>query len=477
MTTTTLTPEQDMHFMAWRATALETMPYMASLLFAFRPVASTGVDTFGVDDYLRLYINFENTIGKGPQFNSEALLHEASHILGDHSALALVAGVTDDERDLFNYAGDCAINDDLRDAGCSLLAAHGVFGAQIGEPDYQTPLHYMEALRKRRQAAQKKKQNQQGQGQPSGQPGQGNPGQGQPQQGNGQGQPQPGQGQPQQGQGNGQGQSVPMKGCGSGAGGRKGGHELDPDATMGGKAEAATDAEKAMIRIETAAAVRQHQEQHGIGSVPGGIAQIIDEILTPSTTPWQKMLASFVRRCVASKAGNHDMSYRRRNRRQLNTELADGKGRIVGRVVAPGYIKPVPSVRFYRDTSGSVSDHDLAVATNEVKGIAQKLGIRGEDLIISDVDVVVHQSVEYTGVASVSEVQGRGGTDMCRAIEHACSQRKKPSVIIVATDGETGWPEVRPSVPVVVLLVNVRSQHWIDNVPEWAHLVEVKTDV
>jgi hypothetical protein len=50
-------------------------------------------------------------------------------------------------------------------------------------------------------------------------------------------------------------------------------------------------------------------------------------------------------------------------------------------------------------------------------------------------------------------------------------------VIIVATDGETGWPAVRPNIPVVVLLINVTSQHWIDKVPEWAHLVEVKTDV
>jgi predicted metal-dependent peptidase len=265
-----------------------------------------------------------------------------------------------------------------------------------------------------------------------------------------------------------------MKGCGSGAGGRKGGHELGDDETMGGKAEAASPIEKNLVRIATASAVRQHQEQHGIGSVPGGIAQIIDEILTPSTTPWERLLASFIRRAVAHKSGYHDSTYKRRNRRRMNETMSDGKGRILGRVIAPGYIKPVPSLHFYRDTSGSVSDHDLAMATNEVIGIARKLSIRGDDLIVSDIDTMVHQSTKFNGKDSITEIAGRGGTDMCEAIEHACNLPKLPSAIIIATDGETPWPAERPAVPVIVLLINVRSQYSIDNVPEWAHLVEVK---
>lgn len=47
-----------------------------------------------------------------------------SHILAEHSMLAETAGVTDEERKLRNIAGDTAINDDLRDAGCAALAAH-----------------------------------------------------------------------------------------------------------------------------------------------------------------------------------------------------------------------------------------------------------------------------------------------------------------------------------------------------------------
>ncbi|WP_422758849.1 DUF2201 family putative metallopeptidase [Paenarthrobacter sp. C1] len=438
------TDEQMLHFQAWRATALQIMPYMGSLMFSLRPVNSQAVDTFGVDPGHRCYINFDKVIPMGAQFGAEALLHECSHLLAEHAALAELAGVSDDEHEMWNVAGDLAINDDLRDAGCDALAKHGVFASMIGEPDYQTPLHYMEVLRKKQGNKPKPQQGQQG-----------------------------GQGQPGSGQ-SGQGQQTPVKGCGSGAGGRKGGHELGDDETMGGKAEAASAIEKNLVRIATASAVRQHQEQHGIGSVPGGIAQIIDEILTPSKTPWERVLASHVRRAVAHKSGYHDATYKRRNRRRMNETMSDSKGRIIGKVIAPGYIKPIPSIHFYRDTSGSVSDHDLAVATNEVIAIARKLSIKGDDLIVSDIDTMVHQSKKFTGKDSITEIAGRGGTDMGEAIEHALSLPKKPSAIIIATDGETWWPTERPAVPVIILLVNVTSQHWIDNVPEWAHLVEVK---
>jgi len=451
MTTTTLTDEQNLYFMAWRATALQHMPYMASVIFAFRPVATTAVDTYAVDPGLRLYVNFEKCIPLGAVFNGQAILHEASHVLAEHNMLADVCGVTPEERKAWNLAADFAINDDLRDAGCDALAAHGVFAAQIGEPDYLTPMHYMDVLRKKMQKSGNKPK--QGQGAP----------------GTGQGQPQPGSGQPGQ-------DPAPMKGCGSGAGGEKGSYEL-PDKTTDGKGDAATPMEKELVRIATAANIKNHQQAHGIGSVPGAFSQMIEESLAESKTPWEQKLGAFVRRSLATKAGNFDTTYRRRNRRRMNETLSNGQGRIVGRVIAPGYEKPVPIVHFFRDTSGSVSNHDLAVATNEVFAISRRLGIRGDELTVSDIDVRVHQSKKFNGKESVKEVQGRGGTDMRNAVIHACEQKRKPSVIVIATDGETPWPEARPSVPVVVLLVNVRNDRIKDAVPSWAHLVEVDSNV
>lgn len=442
---TTLKPLTDaemLHFQAWRATALQTMPYFASILFSFRPVATTAVDTFAIDPGHRVYINFENCIPKGAVFCAEGLLHEAGHLLGEHSMLAELAAVKDHERKAWNVAGDFAINDDLRDAGCSLLAAHGVFAAQIGEPDYQTPLHYMDKLRRRM------------------------------------GQPRPQQGQPG-GQGSGQGREngsgnpqEPLKGCGPGAGGESGGFELDQEDDFDGQSRGASAVERELIRIRVASAVKEHQNRNGRGSVPGGIVTMIEEKLAPSATPWERVLAAQVRRCVTRRTGHHEETHMRRHRRRMNEVMKTSQGSVVGRVIVPGYVKPVPSIHFYRDTSMSVSNRSLALATAEVTGIARKLGITGDDLVVTDVDTRTHRSTRYAGASSVTRVEGRGGTDMRRAIEHACALRKRPTCIVVATDGETPWPAERPSVPVVVLLVKATSAA-LANVPEWAVTVEV----
>lgn len=117
----------------------------------------------------------------------------------------------------------------------------------------------------------------------------------------------------------------------------------------------------------------------------------------------------------------------------------------------------------------------LATVSAEVVGIAQKMGIRGEDLLVSDVDTMVYDSRRYTGAKMLDSYSGHGGTDMGQAITHACSLRQKPAVIVIATDGETGWPEARPEIPVVVLLVNA-AEYWKDRVPSWAKVVEVDND-
>ena len=434
---TTLTPlsdEEMLHFQAWRATALQTMPYFASLLFSFRPVATAAVDTFAIDPGHRVYINFENCIPKGATFCAEGLLHEAGHLLGGHAELAVLAGVQDHERKAWNVAGDFAINDDLRDAGCSLLAAHGVFAAQIGERDYETPLYYMDKLRSRM-----------------------------------------GQPKPRQGQSGGQGTNnpqEPVKGCGTGAGGESGGYELDQEDGLDGNSKGATQAERELIRIRVAAAVSEHQNSYGRGSVPGGIVTESLKVLAPSATPWERVLAAHVRRCVERRTGHHEETHMRRNRRRMNEVMKNSQGSVIGRVIVPGYVKPVPSIHFYRDTSMSVSNRSLAVATAEVTNISRRLGITGDELVVTDVDTQTYRSTRYTGTSSVSKAEGRGGTDMRRAIEHACALRNRPTCIVIATDGETPWPAERPPVPVIVLLVKATHAARAD-VPEWATTVEV----
>lgn len=360
---------------------------------------------------------------------------------------------------------DAAHNDDLRDGGCTIFADGGQFvlPSSIGQPDYQTAQAYFEHLR---QAIAKKQQQQAQQGQ--GKPGQqGQPGAGGDQPG------QPGQAGQQPGQGQGGATPGPFKGCGSGSGGEAAPCELDPDADLGGHAAAATQTEKDRVRIATATAITEAASK-GRGNVPGGLVQKAEQVLTPSKTPWQRVLGRTLRGCVRSRIGSMDTSFTRRNARRHNERILTPTG-AGSRVVVPGSVDPVPTIRVIRDTSGSMSQADLNAVTSEVVAIAKKLRVRGDDLVITDVDAAVHASKGFTGARGMAEVTGRGGTDMVVGIEHALALKAKPTAVVVMTDGETGWPKEQTSrIPVIAVIVHRDAEALAKHVPAWIRTVLVE---
>lgn len=197
----------------------------------------------------------------------------------------------------------------------------------------------------------------------------------------------------------------PYAGCGSGAGAAPAPGEID--GVGAGAAQGAGDVERELVRINTAAAIRQHAEQRGRGSVPGGLLQEAEQVLSPPKVPWQQVLAPAIRRAVASRAGHYDVDLSRRHRRRHRVDIAPGI-----RIVYPGTCSPTPTLVLIRDTSGSVSDTELQRYTSEVVGIATGMGIRGRDLRIMDVDAAVQHAADYTGATGLTRVHGRGGTDM-----------------------------------------------------------------
>lgn len=463
------TRDQEVHLQAWRAVSLQMMPYMAPIVFAFRPVSTSAVDTFAVDEQLRLYVNFENTIHRGAQFNAEALLHEASHVLAGHAELSRVAGVQEHERTDWNIAADFAINDDLRDAGCKELARHGVFASSIGMADYQDPLTYMEAIRRIR------KQQQQQQQQQSGGASQGGQQQGQQQQppsGDSQGSQQ--QGQEQDEAGERADSNAPYKGCGTASGGAPGGFEIGANDDLGGFAIPASAVEIELSRINAAASIRDHQKKHGRGSVPAGLRQLIDEVLTPTRTPWQNILRSHMSRAVGKTRGNRYLDSRRRDRRKYGARLLNPSTGESRTMIIHGRTNPQPRIFFYRDTSGSVRHEGLKAASEEVLTIASRLGVRGDNLIVADVDTEVYEAKKFSRASQLAEVTGRGGTSMISAIRHASQgpRRSWPSCIVIATDAGTPWPKHPSPVPVIALLIEAPASA-IEAIPDWIIKVEV----
>lgn len=452
--------------------ALEQMPYFARILFSLRLLNAPGLGTWAVDGGHRLYIDFDAVTDKSVKWNVESVLHECSHLFAEHKQTAKDLDVDTADRSVWNVAADLSINDDLDEAGCNTFRDDKMLPQFIGEPNGQTPHHYFAVLKKK--VEQKQQQQQNGQSGPQGQPDPDcpqhgtKPGHGgqqvggengnQPGHVQGQGQASGGQGKHQQGpactcsdqpQGVGSGQGDeqgPYKGCGSGSGGNAWAGELDESDDLDGQAPAASDAEKETIRLAVAAAIKDHAAK-GRGTVPGGLSEIADKVLAPSKTPWQKILASKVRRTVASKAGPFDTDHTRRNRRRRNVRIGGRKA------LFPGYYQPVPSIELIRDTSGSMSGDDLAVVTREVESIAKKLGIRGEQFVVTDVDAQVHQSQGFKGRGSIREVAGRGGTDMVVGIDAAQGRKNPPTAIVVATDGWTPWPAEKGPVPVIACIV------------------------
>jgi len=437
---------------AWRSVALDLMPYMAAQLFALTPLNDPGVHTFAVDHRHRLYINFDNAIPYGPRFCGEALLHECSHLFGAHYDRANDAGITLEQYKSWGLCADFEINDDLRDAGCSRLAAHGVFAEKIGEDDYQTVEHYWAVLQ--RMAQQQKQQGQGGSGE--------------------------GQGTPQQGEGEGDGESEPYSGCGSGSGGEPAPSELPEGEDVGGYARAATDAEVTRTRIATAATIRDYAAS-GRGTVPAGLTELADIILAPPKVPWKAVVASVIRRALARRAGDTDTTYTRRNRRRHNVVMRSTTSGgtatgTVSRIVYPGTYSPDPFIALVRDTSGSMGSAELNDAANEIEGIARQCGVRGRQLRVLDVDAAVHEVRNYSGADSIAEVTGRGGTDMATGIEAALELKPRPDLVIVVSDGYTPWPVEAHRVPLVICLVGAAAERVREHTPDWATTVVVERD-
>lgn len=447
------TAEQQELLTVWRAMALKKMPYFASILFAVRPLNAPGWGTFAVDKGWRMYIDFAEVEKWGHNTCAEVLLHECGHLWADHASEAERLGVTTngqvtDQRraEIWNVAGDCALNDDLVQAGCQGLVEVGaMMPGKFNLPDYQTPEFYYRSL------LQQQSQVPQG-----GSCGSGSGGQAAP-------------------------CELPTEGPGSDPGSQDGAGTADGTSGDGGKPASpyapASSVEQERHRLAAAASMKEYAAK-GRGTVPGGMMEQAERLLTPSRIPWQQVLGSTIRRSIAQKMGQVDVTANRRSRRHHNASIASRTGE-PKRLIRPGYFAPSPIVAVVRDTSGSMSPRDLAVVTREVEAIAKKVGVRGDALTVTDVDAAVHTTKRFTGADSIAEVTGRGGTDMRVGIEAVANPRKagvralRPTTIVVLTDGETPWPSEPVGVPVVAAIIagGGYAESLAERTPSWIKTV------
>ena len=239
--------------------------------------------------------------------------------------------------------------------------------------------------------------------------------------------------------------------CGSGADGRPRAWDDEGDAGDGVSAYGGR-----LLRCQVAAEVCRHGKE--AGTVPAGLLRWAEAVLR-AKVDWRRVLAGELRRGVTEVSGCVDYSYRRPSRRS----------RSAGRVILPALRRPVPEVAVVCDTSGSMSDDQLADVLAEVDGVLRSVGVRSQGVRVLACDAEVHR-IKRVSAARQVELAGGGGTNMGAGIEAAVRARPRPGVVVVLTDGYTPWPASPPKgVRVVVGLVGSGSPQ----PPPWARVVRI----
>jgi predicted metal-dependent peptidase len=205
------------------------------------------------------------------------------------------------------------------------------------------------------------------------------------------------------------------------------------------------------------------RDAKGAGSVAGNIlAHALD--VPDARVRWAEVLRRQFSR-VLSEAGNDDVSWSRRSRRSTPE------------IILPGGVTYKCCAAVAIDTSGSMSDEDLAHAVAETAAIVNHTKVSAF-LVVHDYDVQEACWIRPGGRAAVvSQIQkrlkGRGGTSFHTAYKRV-EQEGKFNVLVHMTDGcVEAWPEK----PVTVRRLVVALLGYANDalVPKDARVIRVET--
>jgi len=259
-----------------------------------------------------------------------------------------------------------------------------------------------------------------------------------------------------------EGQS-PVKGvlhgpmCGSSSHGEAG--DGDPGEVEGegvvGEFEAEAVRHQVAKDIEDAAANEKTR-----GNIPGSMIEWAHDLLHPQIS-WQKHLRTMVRKAVVSIAGNKEHTWAKPRRRGINPFILPKRIDV----------KAIPAM--YIDTSGSMSDDEIAQALSEVRAAVKA---NASFVYVTTLDAAVYPTVRVSTSGDMPKVkiEHRGGTDMRLLFDHYKSLHPRPNLLVCFTDGETAWPEEGPTDAKVIIVLTQPQNKTHYPVPEWAKVLEVK---
>jgi predicted metal-dependent peptidase len=190
-----------------------------------------------------------------------------------------------------------------------------------------------------------------------------------------------------------------------------------PDHSTWEEFEDMSDAEKKLIEKQVQKILKDAKEQtiKKRGNVPGEIEGLIvlDEV-TKAKFDWKGYLRRFT--------GISTKIFTKKIRRKENHRYEDNPGL---------KIKMRQHMLLAIDTSGSVSDEELAEFMNEIHHI-HKAGV---DITIVQCDAKMYPPMEYKGKHEF-QLHGRGGTEFDPVLEYYNANLGKYTSLVYFTDGE-----------------------------------------
>lgn len=407
-----------------RLWAAHHFPYFSSGLFSLIPIETDdlsrtgGMVTMGVDKRWRMIYHVGIFDQWGVDKIGAVMVHEVMHLLRDHPDRSVIA--TTPEFRIWNLAADCEINDDLKSIG---LPDGCVYPSTFGFKEDLIAEEYFNLLMQLIKQA-------------GGLAGDGE-----------------GEGEGENGKGNGNGKGgfrLPKPGVGAGMCGGCATGEGDDETVPGedGKpVSGITQRETQIIKNAVAKDIVAHK---GRGSMPGGLLRWAEEQLT-SHVPWRKVLNGCIRGLIGDTIGMVNYKYTRPSRRQS----------AFPKIVMPSLRAPLPNIAIQIDTSGSMSQKDLAMAVAEVDGVLKGLGVTEVTVISNDAEA---NAVGKVRRAKDVQLVGGGGTDMGPGIVKADTLRPKIDFLVIVSDCDAVWGDFVPRFPVIVVKVGNSSSEppaWI----------------
>ncbi len=389
-------------------------PYLSAVLMSLKVVEKPGIKTLAVDAGWRLYYDPEQCVEWGVDYLSAVVAHEVWHVLRDHFGRQkdrvdmVMNPETGFVASLWNLAGDLEINSDITKAGwklpegCLLPTKWKMEEGLLAEEYYA----------KLKEITEKNTEKMMG----------GKTGAGMGHCGSCAGHTH----ECEDGQGD--------KGKDDGKDGK--GNKGDKD----GKGQGAGDMpapipkwEQEILRRQVAHEVATAAKTQG--NVPAGLKNWAEQELAPPKVDWRNQLKGLFRRAMTEAAGAVDSTYRKMSRRSAGLQAHFGVYRAP---ILPALHRPIPNVGLILDVSGSMMGGPAEAARAEIMGVVKAVGC-ALDVYVADTRVAGKQKVQSNkDVAKLGETLG--GTDMQNAIMEVCSI-KKYDIVVVLTDGYTGWHE------------------------------------